>query len=165
MKNIFLVILTFFVLEVNAADLRGRMGVGATNQLANEIPAISLKIQQSKTFALGGLLGFRSDQDQTLYGAGVKFYRIIFDEPQLNFYLAGLLAAENYINDENEVASGYQMDGTLGSEFHFQGLESLGFSLEFGVSVRNADDSGTSFQTLGDSMIKAAVHFYLWYAD
>ena len=145
----------------SAADLRGRLGMGFTNQLANDIPAISIKVQQSKTFALGGVLGFKSDQDNTLYGAGIKLYRIIFDEPQLNFYLAGLLATENYINDKDEVASGYQMDGTLGSEFHFQGLESLGFSLEFGVSIRNADDSGTSFQTLGDSMIKAAVHFYL----
>ena len=163
MKNIFLVILTFFVLEVNAADLRGRMGVGATNQLANEIPAISLKIQQSKTFALGGLLGFRSDQDQTLYGAGVKFYRIIFDEPQLNFYLAGLYATLNYLDPvEDKVKGGYQIDGTMGSEFHFQGLESIGFSFEFGISARNADaEGGTSIETLGDQFVKAAVHFYL----
>ena len=145
----------------SASDLRGRLGVGFTNQLANDIPAISLKVQQTKTFSVGALLGFKSDQDNTIYGAGIKLYRIIFDEPQLNFYLAGLLAAENYVNQKNEVVGGYQMDGTLGSEFHFQGLESLGFSLEFGVSVRNADESGTSFQTLGDSLVKAAVHFYL----
>jgi hypothetical protein len=158
------ILLFFLILAptlVSAADLRGRMGVGFSNQLANDIPAISLKVQQSKTFAIGGLVGFKSDQDNTLYGAGIKLYRIIFDEPQLNFYMAGLLATETYLNDQNKVTSGYQMDGTLGSEFHFQGLESLGFSLEFGVSVRNVSDSGTSFQTLGDSMIKAAVHFYL----
>jgi hypothetical protein len=160
-QKLLLILVILLPTLASASDLRGRLGMGFTNQLANDIPAISLKVQQSKTFALGGLLGFKSDQDNTLYGAGIKLYRIIFDEPQLNFYLAGLLAAENFINDKNEVASGYQMDGTLGSEFHFQGLESLGFSLEFGVSVRNADDSGTSFQTLGDSMIKAAVHFYL----
>lgn len=144
------------------ADLRGRMGVGLSNQLANEIPAISMKIQQSKTFALGGILGFKSDQDNTLYGAGVKLYRIIFDEPQLNFYMAGLLATETYLDDEKKSQSGFQLDGTMGSEFHFQGLESLGFSLEFGLSVRKADDSGgTTFQTLGDQFLKAAVHFYL----
>ena len=144
------------------ADLRGRMGVGLSNQLANEIPAISMKIQQSKTFALGGILGFKSDQDNTLYGAGVKLYRIIFDEPQLNFYMAGLLATETYLDEEKKAQSGFQLDGTMGSEFHFQGLESLGFSLEFGLSVRKADDSGgTTFQTLGDQFLKAAVHFYL----
>lgn len=160
-QKVLLILVILLPSLASAADLRGRVGVGFTNQLANDIPAISLKVQQSKTFSLGAILGFKSDQDNTLYGAGIKLYRIIFDEPQLNFYLAGLLAAENYVNQKNEVVGGYQMDGTLGSEFHFQGLESLGFSLEFGVSVRNADESGTSFQTLGDSLVKAAVHFYL----
>lgn len=133
-----------------------------TNQLANEIPALSIKVQQSKTFAMGGLLGFKSDQDNTLYGAGLKLYRIIFDEPQLNFYMAGLFATETYLDKNKKAESGYQFDGTMGSEFHFSGLESLGFSLEFGVSVRKVDpDAGTTFQTLGDSFLKAAVHFYL----
>ncbi len=144
-----------------SADLRGRLGVGFSNQLANEVPAISLKIQQSKTSALGAILGFKTGEDETLYGAGVKFYRIIFDEPQLNFYLAGLFAAQNYIGAENQVESGYQLDGTLGTEFHLQGIESLGFSVEFGLSARKADEQGSSFQTLGDHLLKASVHFYL----
>lgn len=149
--------------SVSAADLRGRMGIGASNQLANDVPALSLKVQQTKTFALGGILGFKSNQDHTLYGAGLKLYRIIFDEPQLNFYMAGLFATQNYLDEKKDkVKSGYQLDGTLGTEFHFQGLESIGFSFEFGVSVRNTDaDRGTSFETLGDQFVKAAVHFYL----
>lgn len=163
MKHLIFALALMISSQVFAADLRGRMGIGASNQLANEIPAISLKIQQSKTFALGGLLGFKSDEDHTLYGAGLKLYRIIFDEPQLNFYMAGLLATQNYIDEESDkVKSGYQIDGTLGSEFHLSGLESIGFSFEFGLSVRNADaDGGTSFETLGDQFVKAAVHFYL----
>ncbi len=146
-----------------AADLRGRMGVGASNQLANDLPAVSLKIQQNKTTSIGGLLGFKSDQDQTLYGAGVKFYRIIFDEPQLNFYLAGMFATLNYLDDDREkTKTGFQVDGTLGTEFHFSGLESIGFSFEFGLTARNGDpEGGTSFETLGDNFLKAAVHFYL----
>jgi hypothetical protein len=161
MKHFFVFLILVFASEVFSADLRGRMGVGASNQLANGIPAISLKIQQNKRFALGGILGFRSDQDSTLYGAGAKFYRIIFDEPQLNFYLAGLFATENYL-DGTKVKTGFQLDGTLGTEFHLQGLESLGFSFEFGLSARDADgNGGTSFETLGDQIIKAAIHFYL----
>ena len=146
-----------------SADLRGRMGIGASNQLANGLPAISMKVQQSKTFALGGILGFKSDEDQTLYGAGVKFYRIIFDEPQLNFYLAGMFAPQNYLNETTKkVESGFQVDATLGSEFHISGLESIGFSFEFGLTARNGDEKGgTSFETLGDNFLKAAVHFYL----
>ncbi len=163
MKQLFLAIfLASIPLLGEAADLRGRMGLGATNQLANGIPALSIKVQQTRTFAIGGILGFRSDEDQTLYGAGVKFYRIIFDEPQLNFYMAGLLASENYLDENDKTKSGFQVDGTLGTEFHFQGLESIGFSAEFGISARNADpEGGTSFETLGDNFLKAAVHFYL----
>lgn len=143
------------------ADLRGRVGLGMSNQLANEIPALSFKVQQSKSFALGGILGFKANENETLYGAGLKFYRIVFDEPQLNFYFAGLLAAENYLDQEDKIKSGFQIDGTMGTEFHFTGLESLGFSLEFGLSARNATEEGTTFQTLGDNFLKAAVHFYL----
>lgn len=163
MKQFFILFLVFSIPTLAfSADMRGRLGVGATNQLANGLPALSLKIQQTKTFAFGGVLGFKSNQDNTLYGAGLKFYRIIFDEPQLNFYMAGLVATETYLNDEEKEKSGYQVDGTMGSEFHFAGLESLGFSFEFGLSVRNTEpEGGTTFQTLGDQIIKAALHFYL----
>ncbi len=162
MNKVFLVIVTLLITTSTfAADLRGRMGVGASNQLANNVPAISLKIQQSKTFALGGLVGFKSDQDNTLYGAGIKLYRIIFDEPQLNFFMAGTFATLTYLDEQEKVKSGYQIDGTMGTEFHLSGLESIGFSFEFGLSARNADDKGTSLQTLGDQFVKAAVHFYL----
>jgi len=162
--KIFLVLLISFVSihSAKAADLRSRLGIGASNQLANELPAISFKIQRSKTFALGGLFGFNSDQNHTRYGAGVKFYRIVFDEPQMNFYLAGLFATQNYLTTDDKLETGYQVDGTLGSEFHFAGLESIGFSFEFGVSAREVDsETGTSFQSLADQLIKAAVHFYL----
>ena len=161
MKQTFIFILMFLSLSSLAADLRGRMGVGATNQLANGVPAISLKIQRSKTYALGAVVGFKSDEENTLYGAGVKFYRIIFDEPQLNFYLSGLFAAQNYIDTANQVQSGHQVDANLGTEFHFAGLESIGFSFEFGISARNEDSRGSSLETVGDQIIKSAVHFYL----
>lgn len=162
MKQLFLICALLMCTQAFSADLRGRMGIGATNQLANDIPAISLKIQQTKSFAIGGLVGFKTDNDETLYGAGIKFYRIIFDEPQLNFYLAGLFATENYLDEDEKVKSGYQIDGTFGTEFHFTGLESIGFSFEFGISARNANaDDGATFQTLGDQFLKAGVHFYL----
>jgi hypothetical protein len=163
MKQKYFVLLLLLVPSITlAADLRGRMGLGLTNQLANDIPALSLKIQQSRTFAMGGVLGFKSDQDNTLYGAGLKLYRIIFDEPQLNFYMAGMVASQSYLDDERRARSGYQMDGTLGAEFHLSGIESIGFSFEFGLSVRNAQaQGGTSFQTLGDNFLTAAIHFYL----
>jgi hypothetical protein len=108
---------------------------------------------------MGGLLGFRSGEDATTYGAGLKIYRVIFEEERLNFFMSGTLATLAY--EENEKAkSGYQFDGTLGTEFHLEGIESIGFSFEFGVSY-NKGPEGRRFETLGNNFLKAAVHFYL----
>jgi hypothetical protein len=137
----------------------GRMGVGMSNQLINEIPALSVKIQQNRQYALGALLGFRSGDDDTLYGAGLRLYRVIYEEPLLNFYMAASLISLNF-QEQDKTKSGYQVDGTFGSEFHFDGLESIGFSFEFGLSL-NRGPNGSSFETLGQNFLKAAIHFYL----
>ena len=157
-----LLILFFtFILSFPSFGLNkiGRMGLGMSNQLINDIPSLSVKIQQNREFAIGALLGFRSNQDDTLYGAGFRLYRILFEEPLLNFYMGATLATLNF-KDGEKTKSGYQADGTLGSEFHFEGIESIGFSFEFGVSVNHGPD-GSSFETLGQNFLKAAVHFYL----
>ena len=142
-----------------ALNKTGRLGVGFSNQLVNDIPTLSLKIQQNRYFAIGGLLGFRSNQDATLYGAGLRVYRLIFEEQLLNFYMAGTLASLSY-EEDNKAKSGYEVDGTFGTEFHFEGIESIGFSFEFGFSY-NRGPNGRSFETLGNNFLKSAVHFYL----
>jgi hypothetical protein len=142
-----------------ALNKAGRMGVGLSNQLVNDLPALSIKIQQNRHYALGGILGFRSNEDTTTYGAGLRMYRNIFEEELLTFYMAGSAISLSY--EENAKSkSGYQFDGTLGTEFHFEGIESIGFSFEFGLSY-NQGPNGRSFETLGNNFLKAAVHFYL----
>ena len=107
---------------------------------------------------MGAMFGLKSGDD-TNYAAGLKLFRIIYDEPQLNFYLAGLGGIYNY-QDGSETESGYQFDGTFGTEFHLQGLESVGFSFEFGLSF-NKFNGTTNFETVGYDILTAAVHFYL----
>ena len=145
--------------NVSAMDRRGRLGVGMTNQLAIDIPAISLKFQRSRTFAMGALMGFNSSSTNGGYGAGLKFYRIIFEEPQLNFYtslLGAALKTQTTLVDK----TGFQFDLTMGSEFSFAGIESLGFSLEFGISAHKKVNDFV-VQTVGHQFINAGVHFYL----
>lgn len=136
----------------------GRLGVGATNQLANQIPAISFKVQKSNAFALGGLLGVSTDDNGGGYGAGIKLYRILFEEPQLTFYFSGLGALLNQKTTTTET-SGFQFDLSMGTEFSFAGLESLGFTLEFGFSFNKLNDF--IVETVGDHLVAAGVHFYL----
>ncbi|MCB9092808.1 MAG: hypothetical protein H6621_04105 [Halobacteriovoraceae bacterium] len=152
-----LLILTLSTLSTAsfAVNMMGRTGIGYSNQLISDLDALSFKVQKSRDLAYGALLAIDGDDENIDYGLGVKIYKYIFDEPQLNFYGAALIGL---IQRDDE--SGFQVDGTLGSEFHIPGIESVGFSFEFGISV-NKLDSSTRVQTVGYNFFSAAVHFYL----
>jgi hypothetical protein len=147
-----------FSQELFALDYRGRLGLGFTNQLQNDIPALSFKLQTSRSFAWGGLIGLNTDKNSGGFGVGLKAYKLFFEEPQLNFY-GGLLAA--YINQKQgngRSQSGLQTDLTLGTEFALPQLKSIGLSFEFGLSVTKLDE--VVIQTVGQHFVSAAVHFY-----
>ena len=151
-------LLFLFSLNAFSFDKINRLGLGMTNQLKNGFPALSFKIQKNRSFAYGGMASFSSDSDNGGYGVGLKAYKNLFDEPQLNFYLAGMGAIiGNKINTTSY--SGFQFDLSFGSEFHFQGLSSLGFSFEFGMSAYKAKNF--VLQTLGNNFVVSAIHFYL----
>lgn len=161
MRVKFPLLLTIFFFAANAfaLNLQNRLGIGFSNQLITGGPVLSIKLQNAYNFAIGGLLGVSSEENDTNYAAGLKLYRIIYDEPQLTFYLAGMGAFFTY-EFEEETHSGHQLDASFGSEFHFQGLESIGFSFEFGLGASRFEDKNR-FSTIGNSFVKSAVHFYL----
>lgn len=160
----FLILIAIFIAcspASNAMSLLGRLGVGMSNQVASGMDTISFKIQRNRAMALGGFFGVSSGQDVTSYAVGGKIYRLIYDEPQLNFYTAGLLAFYTYPNAAGDATeNGHQLEGLLGTEFSFQGLESIGFSFEFGIGLVNYNDEN-SFRTTGHNLLKSAIHFYL----
>lgn len=133
-----------------------------SQQVVTGMDTISFKLQQNRAMAIGGLFGLNSNKEATTYALGGKIYRIIYDEPQLNFYTGGLFAFFNYQkpDSEDETATGSQLEAVFGAEFSFQGLESVGFSFEFGAGLINYNDV-SSFQTVGHNVLKSAVHFYL----
>ena len=153
-----LVALLSLIPTSHAVDRRGRLGVGFTNQLKVDIPAVSFKLQRSKSFSLSGMLAYSTSDTNGGHGAALKVYRNLFAEPQLVFYisaLGGLISKKTTTTDN----SGFQADLTFGSEFSFTGLQSLGFSFEFGVSFNKLDDFVA--ETTGNSFIVSAIHFYL----
>jgi len=152
--------LLVFPFEGQTRDLSGRLGIGMADHFLNGIPAVSFKLQRSSNYAIGALLGLRfSTDDSGGYAGGIKFYRMIFDEPNLNFYSMGALSLIN-VKSKTSSETGFQGDLGLGCEFHFNGLESLGFSFEFGVTLKRIYDEFT-LESFGRNLIKAAVHFYL----
>lgn len=142
-----------------ALERKGRLGLGFSNQLQTDLPALSFKIQRSRSFAFGAMLGVSTDDNDGGMGAGIKIYRIIFDEPLLNFYTSLLAAYLKDNNGPNTSQSGFQFDATLGSEFSFERLQSLGFSVDFGVSMNKLNDFVV--ETTASGLVIAAVHFYL----
>lgn len=144
--------------SAHAMERSGRLGVGFANQMANSLPSISFKLQKNKAFAFGGQFGYSNSDTDGGMAAAVKVYRNFFDEPHLLFYgsvLGGLISQTRAGVNE----SGFQADITLGSEFSFPGLESLGFSLEFGASFNKINDFVV--ETVGNNFLVSAVHFYL----
>ena len=153
-----LFLLLSFHKECYASHQRGRLGIGFTNQLITNIPALSFKLQKSPTFALGGFVALSTNESSGGHGAGIKIYRIIFEEPQLNFYgsfLAGLVGKKTGTTSQ----SGFQFDFNLGSEFHLKGIESIGFNFEFGISLNKLDKFAIEIR--GNHILTAGVHFYL----
>lgn len=161
-KHKILILATFFLISppLFSRDLTGRLGLGLTNQLVNDVPSLSIKLQRSRNIALGVIAGFNmADTADGGFAAGVKLYRLIFDEPQLNFFGATTFA---FLKDQVSATTshtGFEIDFTLGTEFHFSGLESIGFSFEFGLSLNKLEDF--VIQTVGSSFVVSAVHFYL----
>jgi hypothetical protein len=162
MRKIFISL--FLLVSLNnsyAASLVGRLGVGMSDQLVTNMKTISLKLQQNRSTAVGGIFGIDNSEDGSHYAIGLKYYKLIYEEPQLNFYSAIAAAMFTYKNvADDKTESGYQVDALFGAEFNLQGLESVGFSFEFGGSLYNYE-SKTHIATTGYHFIKSAVHFYL----
>lgn len=160
MIKILILLSLLFLPQAYGRDLQGRLGVGMANPFTNGIPGVSIKLHRNRSFAIGAILALELDDNTGGHGAGVKFYKNLFDEPQLHFFSALMLAHVGNNISSTEDESGLQIDLTVGSEFNFVGLESIGFSFETGVSFDNTGDD-LVIKTTGQHIVTAGVHFYL----
>lgn len=147
-----------------ARELEGRLGVGYNSEFANAYPAsataggfrfpgLSVKYGLTRDVA-AELIGGIATTSPTNMVVGLKLFKNIFYENHLNFYFtagAALLSVNNN--------SGIQGLGAVGVEFFIPGVDSLGLSVETGVTI---DTAGGSFaiRTLGVSFLDAGIHFY-----
>jgi len=139
-------------------NLRGRLGLGFTNQIAvaadRTVPALSTKYYMDKSTAVGIGVGFDTRSSDSQMAVGLKGYKNIFNESNLIFYM-GLGFA--YVNNKGSKLQG---SGFIGSEFFFDKIPSLGLSFEAGVRGDNTSGS-FALRTTGDSFLTAGMHFYL----
>lgn len=144
--------------SAHARDMQGRFGLGynaqwANNTALNAVPGISLKYGFTRDLA-AELVGGVATSNPANTAAGLKFFKNLFYENNLNFYTmigAGLIAGGGIV--------GAQFLAGLGTEFFIPGLESLGFAVELGASLDNI--SGIFIlKTMGLSFLNAGIHFY-----
>lgn len=165
MKSIRLILtitLTLFlaVANVNAKDLRGKLGVGFNSQLtAGGISSISAKYWMSEDIAFQGIFGFASsDHWEELDMAGKVLFKIR-DERNLHVDAFGALGLIRYDPDPGDSDTGLAIAGGLSIEYFFSGLPNLGFSSEIGLEFSDIDDN-TTFKTMSGTFITAGIHYY-----
>jgi hypothetical protein len=138
-------------------SLRGRLGVGFTNQIATSvdgtIPALSGKYYFSKGTAFSVGAGFDTRTANSTIALGLKLYKNLFYESNLVFYTGGGMA---FVNRQG---SKLQASLFLGSEFFIPQVPSLGLSFEAGIRGDNTSGS-FALRTTGDSFLTAGMHFY-----
>jgi hypothetical protein len=164
-------------------DLINRYGVGFSQRYEDiGNPILAFKMHADQDWAYGAHIGLNTSSTTGSSVLGGRIYKMIFDEPLLNFYASGSLAllskkfthkytdstttttngveeTSTELKSITESKSGMQIDFTLGSEFHFSGLESIGFNLEFGLGMNTLDDS--KIKTIGNHILSAGIFFYL----
>ena len=140
-----------------AKDLNSRLGVGYRNAFPFDMPAVSALYYPSADWGLVGALGVDTEYQNSKFGVQVGLRKVVFKETQMNFFMGSSLAmVSREVNAQTD--SGFVLDALVGSEFFLQGLDSLGFSLESGISVSNI--SRVRFRTLADHLLRAGIVFY-----
>jgi hypothetical protein len=142
-----------------AKDQHGKLGLGYNAQFANAtatggVPAVSLKYGITRDIAAEGLVGVATSTPSNSV-VGIKFFKNLFYETNLNFYFmlgGGILSANN--------RSGGEFLGGFGAEFFIPGIESLGFSVETGGTLENISTGTFILKTMGISFLEAGIHFY-----
>ncbi len=143
---------------VQAKDLNHRLGVGYSDQFGISIPSVAVRYYSSEDVGFGLAMGVNTDADNSRFGFGGRFYKIIFPEDHMNFYMgagAGLLSTKI----ANVNSSGFEVSAFCGGEFFIPGLDSLGISFEAGVGILSLSN-GVNFRTIADSPLKAGMIFY-----
>ena len=157
LPRISIIALLILIYSQSSFSMSGRFVLGISNQPETNLDNISFKIHSSRRTAYGGVIG-TSNADNGGYVMGLKLFRKLIQEENLNFFGALFCAYRNEGPDGQET-SGFQGDLTFGVEYFFQGLDHLGFSFETGLSVNTFDEF--EFKTKALNTVQGAIHFYL----
>lgn len=145
--------------QANAKELTSRLGVGYSNNFgAMELPSLAVRYFPNEVYGLMGSLGIDTEEDEGKFGAMLRVMRIVFREPNMNFFVSGgggIVSRE--LAGDND--TGFEAMATFGGEFFLPGLESLSFTFEAGLGVTSISDE-VRFRTVGDHPLRGGILFY-----
>ena len=159
---------TFSQAGPGTKDMSNRLGVGYSDSFSiSPLPSVAVKYYPNNDWALSLALGIdtntlNSSSGNSDFGLGGNFYKTIFTESMLNFFMgagAAIVSQGPASGGTGTTSSGFELSGFGGCEFFFPGLENIGFNFLFGVGVTSIS-SGVRFRTIGESPLKAGIYFY-----
>jgi hypothetical protein len=165
---VFMVLISTTSILSQAKDMTSRLGVGYSDSFSvSPMPSLAVKYYPSTEWSLSAALGIDTNSSNSSggnsnFGFGVKAYKTIFTEDNLNFYMgagAGLISSSPGSGASGSTNSGFELSGFCGAEFFIPGLESLGLNFQAGVGVTSLS-SGVRFRTIGESPLNAGMYFY-----
>ena len=179
----FVITLLGAIYPASAKDLSNRLGIGYSAIPLIKPHGLAVSYYPSETMKISTLLSVDTNEDNSQFGFMAKFSKILFSEPNLNFYAGSGLAIVNYTNPVSQFLekqqpggggpppndtstnpsnsqTGVVFQGHLGAEFFLPGLPSLGFIFEAGINITSLSGN-VRLQTMGQSPIKAGIIFYL----
>jgi hypothetical protein len=139
-----------------AKDLRGRFG-GGFNQQFGAVSALSLRYAfptnaPAVNIQLEGAFGLETQAESggRVFSGGRLLYGMIAED-NMNLFVAGGVGA--LIADQT---STIRLQPTMGADFFFFGLENLGFTVEWGLNLDLAGQTGIATTAAAG----AGVHYW-----
>jgi hypothetical protein len=157
--------LTAVVLLASAAwpawgkDLQDRLGFGLSFQSFHDTTSLSLRYCPTNYVIANFLFGFNTDSSEKSTTIGVKLYRHLILEENMNFSagIGGFILSQRHPSSGNQ-DTGVEFDALLGGEFFLQGLPHLGFQFEAGLALQSVQT--VVFRTIGGGFAGAGIHYY-----
>ena len=156
--TLFVTILLFSAESAFAKDLTHRFGLGLKNNTSESVPSVAATYFPANDLAFTAGIGTDTKKDNSKFQIHLGIRKIIFSEPNLNFYSGAQVGLANYEDPVLGRQSGAELLGVFGVEFFFQGLDNVGFTIEAGMAVASLRE--VRFRTVADDPTRAGILFY-----
>ena len=157
MKEMAIVLFSFFSLYTYAEpELKVGIGFVTHEILGLTVPAISIKEKFNEDYSASAAVGLNTQNEINSYIVGASLFRNAMQKKYSNLFMnLGLY----FLSVGKDSSSGFKAEIAIGSEFFFQHLETIGFSVSMGFGLMSLKGQ-VAFKTIANSFANGGVHIY-----